>query len=80
MANEAPKRPWEQRLHEAATTIEDELKRVIAYINDEVVPEVRQNGSQALRTAAIELEKLARKLDDRKGSPPPPPPGGTTRP
>ncbi len=72
MADATFKFPWEQRLHEAAATVEDELKRVITYINDEVVPEVRQNGSSALRAAAAELERLARRMDDR-------PAGGATR-
>jgi hypothetical protein len=85
MAGKAPKRPWEQRLHEAAATVEDELRRVITYINDEVVPEVRQNSSDALRAAAAEMERLAQRMDDRAkrttGTPPPPPPaGGSTRP
>ncbi len=53
------KRPWEQRVHE-------ELRRVIDYINDEVVPEVRRSGSAALRTAARELDKLAQQMDDAK--------------
>jgi hypothetical protein len=65
MTDARAKRPWEQRLHEAAATIEDELKRVITYINDEVVPEVRQNSSNALRAAAAEMERLAQRMDDR---------------
>jgi glutamyl-tRNA reductase len=74
---EPTKWDWEQRLHEAAATVEDELRRVITYLNDEVVPEVRQNSSAALRMAAAEMERLARRLDDRKGAAgaPPPPPG-----
>ncbi len=77
MANEAPKRPWEQRLHEAAATVEDELRRVITYINDEVVPEMRQNSAAALRAAAAEMERLAQRMDDRaKRTPPPPASGG----
>jgi len=79
MSNEAPKRPWEQRLHEAAVTVEEEVRRVITYINDEVVPGARQNGSDALRAAAAELQRLAQKMDDRGGPPPPPPPGSTPR-
>ena len=35
--------------------IEDEVKRVIAYLNDQVVPQVRQNSSSALRCAAEQL-------------------------
>jgi hypothetical protein len=44
--------------------IEDEVKRVIAYLNDQVVPQVRQNSSSALRTAAEQLGRLADYLDE----------------
>ncbi len=64
MANEAPKRPWEQQLRDAAAHLETDLKNVVKYINDEVVPEVRQNGSEALRAAAAELHRLAQRIDD----------------
>jgi hypothetical protein len=80
------KRPWEQRLHEAGTRIEEDLRKVIQYINDEVVPDVRRNGSDALRSAAAELQKLARRMDERAHRthppppPPPPPPKGATKP
>lgn len=73
-SREAPKRPWEQRLHEAGSRVEDDLRRIINYINDEVVPDVRRNGSEALRSAAAELQRLARKMDDHAGRTPPPPP------
>ncbi len=75
---EEPKSAWEQRLHETATAVEEELRRVIAYINDEVVPEVREHGSRGLRSAAAAMERLAERMDDRKT--PPPPPGGTPQP
>lgn len=68
------KRPWEQRLHEAGTRIDEDLRRFINYINDEIVPDVRRNGSEALRSAAAELNRLARRMDDRAGRTPPPPP------
>jgi hypothetical protein len=61
---------WEEKLHDAGTRVEEDLKRVIAYINDEVVPEVRKNGSAALRVAAEQLEKLAQKMEERAGRPP----------
>ncbi len=84
MAESTAKRPWEERVHKAAATVEEELRRVITYINDEVVPEVRQNGSIALRAAAVELEKLARRMEERGGphTDPGTPPhaGGPTRP
>ncbi len=67
MAGEEGKR-WEQQLREVATRAEEELRRVVTYINDEVVPEVRQNGSDALRAAAAELQKLAQRMDDRRAA------------
>ena len=78
MATEEPKRKWEQPLKDAAAHLETDLRNVVKYINDEVVPDVRRNGSEALRAAAAELHRLAQRMDDhaRKtpGSPPPPPP------
>jgi hypothetical protein len=48
--------------------IEDEVKRMIAYLNDQVVPQVRQNSSSALRSAAEQLGRLADHLDQRNRS------------
>lgn len=67
MPNAEPK-PWEQQLKEAAARAEEELRRVVTFINDEVVPEVRRNGSHALRAAAEEMQKLAQKMDDRRAA------------
>ena len=76
MPHEEPK-PWEQQLREAAVRAEEEVRRVVTYINDEVMPEIRVNGSHALRAAAEELQKLAQRMDDRRaaasGQAPPPP-------
>jgi hypothetical protein len=84
MATGDSKRPWEQQLKDAAAHLETDLKNVVKYINDEVVPEVRRNGSEALRAAAVELHKLAQRMDDhaRRTStpPPPPPPTGAPKP
>jgi hypothetical protein len=82
MATGDSKRPWEQQLKDAAAHLETDLKNVVKYINDEVVPEVRRNGSEALRAAAVELHKLAQRMDDhaRRTSTPPPPPPSTGAP
>jgi hypothetical protein len=64
----AEPKPWEQQLKEAAARAEEEVRRVVTYLNDEVVPEVRRNGSHALRIAAVELQKLAQKMDDRRAA------------
>lgn len=60
--------------------MEDDLRRVIAYINDEVVPDVRRNGSEALRAAATELGRLAERMEHGPRGKPvaPPPPRPTT--
>ena len=74
MAKEEPKRPWEQQLRDAAAHLETDLRNVVRYLNDEIVPEVRKNGSEALRAAAVELHNLAQKMDDharRTATPPP---------
>ncbi len=78
------RKPWEQNLRDAAIRVEEDLKRLATYINDEVVPDVRRNSSEALRSAAIELQRLAAKLDDSRnaqggGPPVPPPPVDGTR-
>jgi hypothetical protein len=83
MSTEDPKRPWEQQLRDAATHLEADLKNVVKYINDEVVPDVRRNGSEALRAAAAELHKLATKMDDharRSSASPPSPPKDAPKP
>jgi hypothetical protein len=82
MSTEEPKRPWEQQLRDAATHLETDLKNVVKYINDEVVPGVRRNSSDALRVAAAELHKLASRMDDhaRRSSAPPPPPKDRSKP
>jgi glutamyl-tRNA reductase len=69
MANDEFKR-WEQQLRDAATHVEEDVRRVVTYLNDEVVPDIRRNGSQALRVAAAELQKLAQRMDDRRAGAP----------
>lgn len=58
-------RKIDERVNAGAPRVEEDLKKVIAYLNDEVVPQVRQNSSQALRIAAEQLAKLAEHLDKR---------------
>jgi len=57
----------EDKFNEARPRVEQELNRVIAYLNDQVVPEVRQGSSRALRAAATQLAKLAEHLDSSAG-------------
>jgi bisphosphoglycerate-dependent phosphoglycerate mutase len=58
----------DEHLNQAMPRVEEELKKVIAYLNDQVVPQLRQGSAQALNAAADQLRKLAQQLDDGPGS------------
>lgn len=64
-AGQNPK-PLEQRLHEASARAEQEVRKLVRYLDDEVVPEVRRNGSTALRAAAVRLQRLAESMEDAR--------------
>jgi hypothetical protein len=57
-----------RKIHEAVDRVERELKQVIVYLNDEVVPTVRQESTKALRVASEQLSKLADYMDEAKRS------------
>ncbi len=67
-------KPWEQQLREAAAKAEEELRRVVTYINDEVVPDIRRNGSVALKAAADQMQKLAQRMEEHGAAQPQTPP------
>ena len=69
-----PRKPWDQQLNEAGARLDEELRRVVRYVDEEVVPEVRRNGSKALRIAADRLRQLAEQMEERSTQPPPTPP------
>ena len=70
-SNEANRKPrfenlgrkLDQNFGEAADKMERESERMIAYLNDEVVPAIRQGSTKALRTAAEQLNRLAEYMD-----------------
>jgi hypothetical protein len=53
----------DERLGSAIPRIEEEIKKVISYLNDEVVSHVRQDSTKVLRSAAAQLGKLADRVD-----------------
>ena len=55
-----------EEVRNAAGKAEEELHRLIRYLNEEVVPDVRKHGSTALRTAAASLRDLAEKMDSKR--------------
>jgi hypothetical protein len=56
-------RKIDQEFGDAARKVEAESERVITYLNNEVVPAIRNNSSKALRAAAEQLHKLAEYMD-----------------
>ena len=56
--------PANHAIHDAVDRIEGELQELIRYLNDQVVPHVRTEGSKAMRKAAEQLERLAKKMDE----------------
>jgi hypothetical protein len=58
----------DEHFSQALPRVEEELKKLIDHLNDQVVPQLRQGSSQALRAAAERLHKLAEQLDDGPGS------------
>ncbi len=69
--NMPPHYPWEARLSEAAARIEAELRSAVKSIDEEVVPEVRKHGSQALRALASKIDRLAQTMEDVRHQNPP---------
>ncbi len=51
---------------EAAEKIEKEIPEFIKYLNDEVVPTVRQHSTKALRAASVKLIELADYMEQQK--------------
>ncbi|MGD0912102.1 MAG: hypothetical protein ABR928_09405 [Terracidiphilus sp.] len=56
-----------QRIEEAIELIEMELRHAVAYVNDAVVPQVRQESIRAMRNLSETLRGLADKMDKHAG-------------
>ena len=56
---------WNAKVQDTADRAEADVRKLIEYMNDEVVPDVRKHSSIALRAAADRLRELAQKLDGR---------------
>lgn len=55
-----------ENIADAARRLEQESERVIAYLNDEVVPAIRHGSSKALRVAAQKLSRLAEYMEHNR--------------
>jgi hypothetical protein len=59
-------RKLDAEFNETAQKLEREKERVITYLNDEVVPAIRNHSSKALRTAAEQLSRLAEYMEKNR--------------
>ena len=51
-------------LGDTAKRVEQETKELIAYINDELVPAIRQHSTKALRVASEKLNQAAELMEE----------------
>ena len=57
-----------QTVGDTADRVEKEAADFVKYLNDEVVPAVRQHSTQAIRTAADKLRDLANYMDQHSAT------------
>jgi hypothetical protein len=57
-----------RKVGETSERIEQEAAQFIKYLNDEVVPAVRQHSTKALRIAAQKMQELANYMDQNSAS------------
>ena len=55
-----------KNLGDAKRNLEEESEKLIGYLNNEVVPAIRQGSSRALRTAAEKLSQLAEYMEQNR--------------
>jgi len=53
-------------LGDASKQVEQKTQALIDYINDEVVPQIRENSSKGLHVAAEKLKEFADYMDSKK--------------
>jgi prophage antirepressor-like protein len=59
---------FNRKVEETTDRIEKEAADFIKYLNDEVVPAVRQHSTKALRTAAQKMQDLANYMDQHSAA------------
>ena len=59
---------FNRKVEQAADRLEKETAEFIQYLNDEVVPAVRQHSSKALRVAAEKMSRLAEYMEQTQSS------------
>ena len=58
-------RKLNNEIGEATQKLEQESEKLIAYLNNEVVPAIRGHSTKALRVAAEKLSQFANYMDEK---------------
>jgi hypothetical protein len=67
--NEHASARFNRTVRETTETLEREAAEFIKYVNDSVVPNVRQQSTKALRIAARKLQQLANFMEQHSTPP-----------
>ncbi len=59
---------FSRTVNETTERLEKEAQQFVKYLNDEVVPQVRQHSTKALRVAAQKLQELADYMEQHSSS------------
>lgn len=72
MNDQSEKKERSASFENVGRRMDEEIEKLISYINDDVVPSVRSHSTRALRIAAERLARFADYMDQKQSSPEPP--------
>lgn len=75
MNNESQKKDRRAPFENAGRRVDEEIEKLISFLNDEVVPSVREHSTKGMRAAAEQLNRLADYMEQKR--PPEPPSHGS---
>jgi hypothetical protein len=65
VTNESEKKDRRTPFEGAGKRVDEEIEKLISYLNDEVVPSVRKHSTNGMRIAAEKLNRLADYMDQK---------------
>jgi hypothetical protein len=71
VTNESEKKDRRTPFENAGKRAEEEIEKLISYLNDEVVPSVRKQSTKGMRVAAEKLNWLADFMEQKQSPEPP---------
>ncbi len=70
MNNESENKDRRGSFENMGRRMDEEIEKLISYLNDEVVPTVRQHSTKGLRIAADRLRQFADYMDEKQAAAP----------